>query len=98
MRPLERNALQPFARKYVWWKAPIDAVAMPERVIAQVMDIGDWADVRVLESMVGQPKLCDVLTHAEAGQFHARSWVFWHYRLGLSALEQAPPLPTRQFG
>lgn len=31
-----REALKPYASKYIWWKTPDDAVAMPQRVIAQV--------------------------------------------------------------
>jgi hypothetical protein len=98
MQPVNREAMKPLARKYVWWKTPDEAIARPERVVAQVMDIGDWADVRALESAAGQPMLRDVLTNAEAGQFSARSWTFWHYRLGLATIERVPPLPTRQFG
>lgn len=95
---LDREALQHFARKYIWWKTPEQAVATPERVIAQVMDIGDWDDVQALAEDASDDVLRDVLRHAEAGQFHARSWAFWHYRLGLAKLGQVPPLPARRFG
>lgn len=70
---------------------------MPERVIAQVMNLGDYDDVQWLAEQVGDDVLCDVLTHAEAGQFNARSWAYWHYRLGLAQVEQVPPLPVRGF-
>ena len=30
------------ARKYIWWKTPEQAVQQPLRVLAQVMDIGDY--------------------------------------------------------
>ncbi len=91
------EALKPFASKYVWWKAPEEAVAKPERVIAQVMDIGDYADVQALVSEVGEEVLREVLTSAEAGQFNARSWAYWHYRLGLAKLGEVPMLPARRF-
>lgn len=70
---------------------------MPERVIAQVMNVGDYADVQALASQVGEEILRDVLTHAEAGQFNERSWAYWHYRLGLSSVDQVPDLPVRRF-
>ena len=92
------EALKSHASKYVWWKTPDEALAMPERVIAQVMDVGDYADVQQLASLVGDDVLRDILTGAEAGQFHPRSWTYWHYRLGLSGLGQVPPLPRRRFG
>jgi hypothetical protein len=89
--------LKPFARKYIWWKTPDEAVAMPERVIAQVMDIGDYFDVQSLASQVGDDVLREVLTHAEAGWFSERSWTYWHYRLGLSSVGHVPALPARRF-
>lgn len=97
MIQINQDFLKPLARKYIWWKTPEEAVAMPERVIAQVMNIGDYADVQVLASQVGDEVLRDVLTHAEAGQFNERSWAYWHYRLGLSSVDHVPPLPARRF-
>lgn len=91
------EALKPYARKYIWWKTPEEAVSLPERVIAQVMNIGDYTDVQSLAAQVGDEALREVLTHAEAGQFNDRSWTYWHYRLGLATLDDVPPLPTRKF-
>jgi len=97
MMPISQESLKPFASKYIWWKTPDEAVAMPQRVIAQVMNIGDYADVQTLASQVGDEVLREVLSHAEAGQFNERSWAYWHYRLGLSSVEQVPALPERRF-
>jgi hypothetical protein len=97
MIPINRESLKPLASKYVWWKSAEEAVAMPERVIAQVMNIGDYADVQLLVSQVGNEVLREVLTHAEAGQFNERSWAYWHYRLDLSSIGQVPALPARKF-
>lgn len=94
---VNREALKPFASKYIWWKTPDEAVTMPERVIAQVMNIGDYADVQSLASQVGDEVLREVLAHAEAGQFNERSWAYWHYRLGLSSVDHVPALPVRRF-
>lgn len=94
---VDREFLKPFAGKYIWWKTPEDAVSMPERVIAQVMNIGDYTDVQQLVSQLGDEVLCEVLTHAEPGQFNERSWAYWHYRLGLSNVGQVPSLPVRRF-
>lgn len=70
---------------------------MPERVIAQVMNIGDYSDVQALVSQVGDELLREVLMHAQAGQFNERSWAYWHYRLGLSSVDHVPALPVRSF-
>jgi hypothetical protein len=92
------DALKPLANKYIWWKTPDEAVAMPERVIAQVMNIGDYADVQLLVAQVGDEVLREVLTHAEVGEFNERSWAYWHYRLGLSSsVDKVPALPVRKF-
>lgn len=97
MRKIDPHGLEPFARKYIWWKTPEEAIAKPERVIAQVMNIGDYDDLQVLAEKVGDDVLRDVLTHAEAGEFDERSWTYWHYRLGLARLDHVPPMPTRKF-
>jgi hypothetical protein len=96
--PADRDALKPLARRYVWWKTPDEAVAMPERVIAQLLNIGDYADVQAMVEQVGDDVLRDLLQTAQAGQFNERSWAYWHYRLGPAKLEQVPPMPVRRFG
>ena len=97
MNTVDHDLLTRLASKYVWWKSPGEALAMPQRVIAQVMDIGDYADVQALAAQAGDALLRDVLAHAEAGQFSPRSWAYWHYRLGAAALGALPALPQRRF-
>lgn len=97
MIQVNQESLKPFASRYIWWKTPEEAVTMPERVIAQVMDIGDYADVQSLASQVGDEVLRDVLTHAQAGQFSERSWAYWHYRLDLATVDHVPAMPVRRF-
>jgi hypothetical protein len=89
--------LKRLARKYIWWKTPDEAVALPERVIAQVMNIGDYADVQTLVHQLGDDILRDVLIHAQAGQFGERSWTYWNYRLDLASIDHVPPMPARRF-
>jgi len=95
--PSALAALRPLALRYVWWSTPDEALARPERVVAQVMNLGDQRDVEVMAAVLGDRALQEVLIHAEAGQFTERAWTYWHYRLGLAALEQVPPLPRRVF-
>jgi hypothetical protein len=95
--PEASSALRALASKYVWWKTPDEAVAMPQRVIAQVMNIGDYEDVQAMAKQLGDERLRDALLQAQAGQFNERSWGYWHYRLGLVGLDQVPPLPVRSF-
>ncbi|MCC6916993.1 hypothetical protein [Nitrosomonas sp.] len=96
MIQISQESLKLFASKYIWWKTPEEAVVMPERVIAQVMNIGDYSDVQALVSQVGDEVLREIVMHAEAGQFNARSWAYWHYRLGLASGDDVPALPVRK--
>ncbi len=95
MSQTEKETLMALARKYIWWKTAEEAVEFPSRVIAQVMNIGDYDDVQYMANIIGDDTLRDVLTHAEIGQFSERSWNYWHYRLGTATLDNVPPLPTR---
>jgi len=97
MGQTELDSLKQLASKYVWWKTPDEAVCMPERVIAQVMNIGDYDDVRELSRQVGDDVLRNVLRQAQAGQFGKRSWVYWNYRLGLASVDHVPAMPVRRF-
>jgi len=94
MGQTDQEVLKRLAGKYVWWKTPDEAVAMPERVIAQVMNIGDYADVQELAAQLGDQVLIEVLSHAEAGQFNDRSWAYWHYRLDMAGVDHVPALPS----
>lgn len=95
MTPFDPTLLTPFARKYIWWMMPEEAVTMPERLAAQVMNLGDYDDVQALVMLAGDDYLRAVLRQAEIGQFTPRSWAYWHYRLGLASPDQVPPMPAR---
>ena len=88
--------LKELARKYIWWKSPDEALQAPQRIIAQVMNLGDYDDVLRLANTLGDEALLETVAHAEAGQFNERSWHYWHYRLRLAKLGEVPPLPARK--
>jgi hypothetical protein len=85
------------SQKYIWWKAPQESLHWPQRIIAQVMDIGEFEDVRQLTEMMGEDRLRDVLAHAEPGQFREQSWEYWHHRLGMVGSGSVPEMPRRTF-
>jgi len=84
------------AAKYLWWMMPDEALKRPERIVIQVMNLGDFADVTAVLDAVGEDQAREFLTRAEAGQFSPRSWHYWHYRLGLAEPGGVPPMPTRR--
>ena len=96
MKELDQSLLKPYAKKYVWWKSPEEAIQFPARIIAQVMNIGDYDDVQNLLNQVGEESLRDVIQNAEAGQFSEKSWFYWHYRLRLAQYDKVPSLPVRK--
>jgi hypothetical protein len=90
--------LRALAPRYVWWKTPDEAMEWPDRVAAQVMNLGTIEDATELIEAAGEDYLRGVLQRAEAGQLDARSWHYWHYRLGLAEYGQrpVPPVPLRK--
>ena len=73
-------------------------MSQPDRLIAQIMNLGDFADVQYMVNAIGTDPLLKALFSAQAGQFNPRSWHYWHYRLGLrSSKESLPALPKRTF-
>jgi hypothetical protein len=96
--PQGLECLRRLAGTYVWWKTPDEAMRYPNRVAAQVMNLGTWDDLTALIEAAGETYLRQVLRDAEAGQLDARSWHYWHYRLGLAeyGVRPVPPMPARK--
>lgn len=88
--------LKTLAAKYLWWITPDEALTRPERIVIQVMNIGDFKDVVAVLDSVGEEQARELLINSEAGQFSPRSWHYWHYRLGLAKTGYVPPIPTRR--
>ena len=80
------------ADRYIWWKTPAEAARYPDRVLAQVMDIGTFEDCRAMRAAFGDERLRRVMRRAEPGWFRARSWAFWQVALGIDA----GPRPVRR--
>lgn len=97
--PSQAGLLERWAARYIWWKSVQEALRYPNRIIAQVMNIGDYDDVQALVETFGEKALREIVRNAEAGMFNERSWAYWHYRLGLVSPEASaalPPLPARR--
>ncbi|NNN22251.1 MAG: hypothetical protein HKL80_09660 [Acidimicrobiales bacterium] len=84
--------------RYIWWQDPHHSLLNPERLIAQVMDLGSLEDVHSLESVFSPDILRNVLQIAEPGWFRPKSWSFWHYRLMVIEVNEDPPVrPFRRY-
>lgn len=91
MNPEQVEFLLNAAKQYIWWKTPEEALLYPKRILAQIMNIGDWDALCQMTELFKQSDLADVLQSAEIGQFNDRSWNFWGHRL----LGSVPPIPRR---
>ena len=94
---VQHSTLRRLARKYIWWKQPDEVLQNPDRIIVQIMNIGDYDDVLALLAEAGEPAFRQVLQRAGPGQLTPRSWNYWHVRLGLVRPGEAPPQPVRRF-
>lgn len=90
----DQRLLRALARRYVWWLSPGDALARPNFIATQVMEMGDYDDVLKLEATLGREALVRALREAEAGRLSERSWIYWHHRLGVAG-RRIPPLSRR---
>jgi hypothetical protein len=93
MNEAQKAFLLDMAKRYIWWKTPNEVILHPQRVLAQVMNLGVWGDLCKLDALFSEQELLDVLKRAEAGWLNERSWYFWHCCLMFG--EEVPPMPGR---
>jgi hypothetical protein len=93
---VSHHLIEKLGRKYLWWR-PVDGRAFSEdRVIAQVMDLGTYDDLLLLEATLGQPRLTGIMRDAEPGWFSDRSWEFWRGRLSFATGATIPARAPRR--
>ena len=78
------QALLTVAARVVWFKEPLDALADPVHFLAHVMTYGTPNDLLALRGIIGVNEYREVLAHAPAGVFDARSWAYWNLVCGRS--------------
>ena len=80
------------ARRYVWWS---DARSVgDDRVVAQVIELGTYEDIRRVEKAFAPEELRDIMLRAPPGAIGERSWDFWRGRLrfaGCAGIPEGPP-------
>ena len=95
--PPANALLAEFDSKYMWWRPVGGGAHAPERVIAQVMNLGTYDDIRRLERQFSPGQLGEIMRHAAAGWFTPRSWEFWRGRLSVKGIEVNDAPPRRSF-
>jgi hypothetical protein len=69
------DLLRDFTARYIWWRD--EHPPSEDRIIAQVMNIGTYDDIRRLEAVCSPSELHDIMLRAQPGWISARSWEFW---------------------
>jgi hypothetical protein len=82
--------LEKIAREVVWWEPPEVTLSDQGDFLCRVMARGSWKDVRYVEKLFGDEALREALRHSRPGVIDPASWHFWHYRLGIEPVPEAP--------
>lgn len=86
----DNNSLRsPDLSRHIWWA---DHTDIPERLIARIMVMGTWEDILACAQRYGQEGFAKVLDNPPRGLFDAKSWNFWHKKMGRIPV---PPLPKQ---
>jgi hypothetical protein len=89
----QTDLLRRFAQRYIWWQSPEESLRSPNRVLLQVMEIGEWDDCVAMITGLPNVRLVEALQDGTAGTLSPKSWNFWHLRLKVGAPGNPPPLP-----
>lgn len=64
--------------KYLWWESSNGSAPPVRRLVAQIMNLGEFGDVQHVEAALGTDVFRDAIEHAEPGWFNLRSWSYWN--------------------
>jgi hypothetical protein len=92
--PPHPSLLSDFASRYIWWRDP--QPPSEDRIIAQVLNLGIYDDIRRLESAYTPQALRAVMLRAQPGWISPRSWSFWRVRLAQRGCAPLPATPPRR--
>lgn len=96
MKALPRTpALLAAARRIVWFKPPEEALGNPIELMAYAMKHSTDQDMALLLDHIGVDGLREAIDNAPPGIIDARSWAYWHAKIGRVP---APPAPRRRLG
>ena len=93
-QPPHSPELLAVARRVVWFKPPTTTLADDVFFLNHLMVYGTLDDVAVARQRYDDDDFRWALRNAHPGIFDARSWAYWHARLGMGP---APARPVREF-
>lgn len=83
-----------FAKKYIWWENPEEAIHNPKKIILKVLDIGTFEDIQILLKSFDKNQLIKIIQESKIGELRAKSWNYWH--IVLEICNEIPPLPKKR--
>ena len=86
------DALRVVAARVIWFEDAEEAVTDVARFVAYAMTYGTYREMMVLRTRLSDDDLRVAMILAPPGVFDARSWAYWHVRLGAF---DVPPLPEK---
>lgn len=96
MGKLPAKLMGELEKKYFWWEPIGSQPRSDARILAQAMDLADFADIRRLETIIGPERLAETMRQAEPGWIGERSWELWRGRLSLATRQVLPEEPPRR--
>ena len=93
-QPPHSSELLAVAKRVVWFKPPEATLADDIFFLNHLMVYGTIEDLTVARRRFDDDDFRRALRDALPGIFDARSWAYWHARLGM---EPAPARPVREF-
>jgi hypothetical protein len=92
--PLSPDLVRDFTARYIWWRD--ENPPSEDRIIAQVMNMGTWEDIRRLEGACDASELHGLMLRAQPGWLSGRSWNLWRARLQAAGVGPIPENPPRR--
>jgi hypothetical protein len=96
LEPVPADLISELECKYFWWDPVGSKPRSESRILAQAMDLADFADIRRLETIVGPDCLADIMLNAQPGWLGERSWELWRGRLSLATGRKIPEEPPQR--
>ena len=81
------------SRRIIWFEEPETALQNATRFIAYAMRYATHPDMQIIRRFVDDDALRNTLRNAPPGIIDARSWAYWHVKLGILPI---PSLPVRR--
>ena len=81
------------ARRIIWFEEPAEALADPIRFVAYALERATHEDMRILRHHLSDQDFAEALAQAPPGIIGARSWAYWHARMGRYP---PPKMPRRR--